>query len=378
VQNDIGDLALGLYEALLDGDGLMPALGALAGRIRASSHAMHLIRYRNGKPVGSVSTGQGGVAGPALDEYARRWVRHDPWAQVGATLPPGVHDIARLVPPDVLRRSALWQEWGRPNDAAFHAIGVPLMRRGDSIGGVFFHRRESEPPFDPRELSVMEAMFPHLRRVFAAEAQFAAAQDVPGVALRAGLDALPEGVAVIDEARRLLFANAALERMAAERDGLSLGPQGLDVQDPALRVALGRAVTAALAAANGQVGLLPMAGTLGLTRPSGRAPWMVRALPLLRGEARELPAGFRGAMLLVSDGERRGAPAAAVLGRLFALTPAEAALAASLAAGQSLEQHATRRGISRETARSQMAAIRRKTGCRRQADLAALLARVSR
>lgn len=377
MQPDIGELALGFYEALLDGDGLMPALGGLAARIGASSHAMHMIRYRNHRPVGSVSAGRGGVAGSAMEEYARHWVRYDPWALVGARLPPGVHEISRLVPADALRRSVIWNEWGRPNDAAFHAIGVPLLQRGDSIGGVFFHRRESEAPFEAGQVALLEAVFPHLRRVFAAEAQFAAAQDTPGPALRAALDALPDGVAVVDEARRLVFANAALSRMAAEEDGLSLGAQGLDVPDPAVRLALGRAVTAALAAANGQVGLLPMAGSLGLPRPSGGAPWLVRAVPVLRTEAQELPAGFKGAMLLVSDGARRATPAAAVLGRMLGLTPAEAALAASLAAGQSLEQHAGRRRISRETARSQLAAIRRKTGCRRQAELATLLARLA-
>ena len=256
MQADTSELALGLYEALLDGDGLMPALGGLAARIGASSHAVHMIRYRNNKPVGSVSAGQGGVAGPAMEAYARHWVRYDPWAQVGAKLPPGVHDISRLVPAEALRRSVIWNEWGRPNDAAFHAIGVPLMQRGDSIGGVFFHRREREAPFEARQVALLEAIFPHLRRVFAAEAQFAAAQDTPSPALRAALDTLPDGVAIFDEARRLVFANAALFRMAAQDDGLSISAQGLDVPDPAVRVALGRAVTAALAAANGQVGLV--------------------------------------------------------------------------------------------------------------------------
>lgn len=377
VQADLNELALGLYGAVLDGDGLVPALAGLAARVGASSHAVHLVRYRAGKPVGSVSAGKGGVAGAPLQDYARYWVRHDPWARVSATLPTGVHDISRLVPPGELRRSRIWNEWGRPNDAAFHALGVPLLRRGDRIGGVYFHRREAEAPFGARETALLEAVFPHLRRAFAAEADLAAARDVPAGALRAGLDALSDGVAVLDEQRRMVFANAALERMAAEEDGFTLGPAGLDVPDPVVRVALGRAVTAALAAAAGQVGLLPMAGSLGLPRRSGGAPWMVRALPLRRLEGTDLPHGFQGAMLLVGDGSRQAAPAAALLGRMFGLTPAEASLAAALAAGRTVAEHAARRGISRETARSQLAAIRRKTGCRSQVDLARLLTRLA-
>jgi DNA-binding CsgD family transcriptional regulator len=82
-------------------------------------------------------------------------------------------------------------------------------------------------------------------------------------------------------------------------------------------------------------------------------------------------------MLLVSDSAPRARPGAALLAQLFRLTPAEAALAASLAAGRTAKGHATKRGVSPETVKSQLAEIRRKTGCRRQADLAALLTRLA-
>jgi DNA-binding CsgD family transcriptional regulator len=119
-----------------------------------------------------------------------------------------------------------------------------------------------------------------------------------------------------------------------------------------------------------------MAGSLAVPRPSGKAAWLVRALPVQRAGKWDLPAGFSGAMLLVTDSSRRPRPSAALLARLFGLTPAEASLAAALAAGRSLEEHATRRGIARETARTQLAAIRRKTDCHKQGELAALLARL--
>uniref|UniRef100_UPI0022EAA828 PAS domain-containing protein n=1 Tax=Falsiroseomonas oryzae TaxID=2766473 RepID=UPI0022EAA828 len=268
--SDAAALALGLYEALLDGQGVVAAMAGLADRLGASSHAVHRIRYRDARPVGSISTGRGGVAGSALEDYARFWVRHDPWARLGGTLPLGVHDMAAIVPQATLRRSRIWNEWGRPNDAAFHALGVPLLREGDTVGGVYFHRREKEPPFTGADTRLLEALFPHLRRVFAGEAQLAAVREVPGGALQAGLDGLPDGVAVLDTERRVVFVNAALRRMAAEQDGLVLGPGGLDAPDPAVRHALSRAVTAALAATVGQVGLLPAAGSLALPRPSGQ------------------------------------------------------------------------------------------------------------
>ena len=69
-----------------------------------------------------------------------------------------------------------------------------------------------------------------------------------------------------------------------------------------------------------------------------------------------------------------GVAATPLLRALFDLTPAEAELAASLAAGETLDEIAARRNRSLETLRSHMKCLRQKTGCRRQAELAALLA----
>jgi DNA-binding CsgD family transcriptional regulator len=372
-----GEIALSLYEALLDGGGLLGAVQSFADRIGADSHAIHQMTYRNGRPSGTTCASRNGVAPEALDDYARFWVKHDPWAKAGATLPAGVHDLAEHVPPEDLARSRIWNEWGRPNDAAFHGMVVVVQREEAAIGGLVFHRRARREGFSAADQDQARALFPHLKRVFAAEAILSQAREPAGPAMRAGLDALTEGVALLDTRRKLAFANIALRRMVAQHDGLALaGDGGLDTPSAKCRQALARAVTAALAALDGQVGLLPFAGSLAVPRPSGGAPWLVRAVPVLRSDVNEVGGGFRGVMLLVTDGERRGAPNAALLARLYGLTPAQAALGAALAAGKTLQDHAAARGISQETARSHLAAVRRKTGCRRQADLAALFARL--
>jgi DNA-binding CsgD family transcriptional regulator len=374
--SDLADLTLGLYESLLDGAGLAPALDGVARRIGASSHAVHVIRYRGGQPLAAISSGRGGVAGKPMEEYARYWVRHDPWARLNARLPPGVHDFATLVPPETLRASRIWNEWGRPNEGGFHMLGVPLQRDGDRLGGMYFHRREAEPPFGEAERAVLAALFPHLGRLLAAEARLGGVREAPDTATGAALEALPDGVALLDAHRRLVFANAALRAMAAARDGLSLTLDGgLAATEPAAQGGLHRAVTAALAALGGRLALLPEAGRVAVPRPSGGA-YVVRALPLRRAPG-DGHRSFRGAMLLVTESAPRARPGAALLAQLFRLTPAEAALAASLAAGRSAKDHAARRSVSPETVKSQMAELRRKTGCRRQAELAALLARVA-
>jgi DNA-binding CsgD family transcriptional regulator len=65
-----------------------------------------------------------------------------------------------------------------------------------------------------------------------------------------------------------------------------------------------------------------------------------------------------------------------VLQALFDLTATEADLAARIAAGQTTDEIAAREGKSVSTVRNQLKSALEKTGCRRQADLAGLLARL--
>jgi DNA-binding CsgD family transcriptional regulator len=62
---------------------------------------------------------------------------------------------------------------------------------------------------------------------------------------------------------------------------------------------------------------------------------------------------------------------------IFSLTAAEGKLAKTLAAGHGIEAAASALSISRETVRAQLRAIFAKTNTKRQAELSALLARVS-
>ncbi|WP_375269400.1 hypothetical protein, partial [Phenylobacterium sp.] len=71
------------------------------------------------------------------------------------------------------------------------------------------------------------------------------------------------------------------------------------------------------------------------------------------------------------------APAADLLRSLFDLTPAEARIAQGVARGQGLEDLAEAGGVSLNTVRNQLRRVLEKTGCARQAELAALLAGVA-
>lgn len=104
------------------------------------------------------------------------------------------------------------------------------------------------------------------------------------------------------------------------------------------------------------------------------APVVVRTLPV-PAAARSPFVGAR-AILTFETLEPRRPPDAELLAKAFSLTPAEARLAALLAAGKSLSAAAEEFGITRATARIQLKAVFAKTGTHRQSELVALLARL--
>jgi DNA-binding CsgD family transcriptional regulator len=78
-------------------------------------------------------------------------------------------------------------------------------------------------------------------------------------------------------------------------------------------------------------------------------------------------------MLVVKDMERQGARSLAAFAEHFGLTPAQAALAHELIAGDGVEAAAGRLGLSRATVRTHLVRLFQKTGTRRQAELVRLM-----
>jgi DNA-binding CsgD family transcriptional regulator len=79
------------------------------------------------------------------------------------------------------------------------------------------------------------------------------------------------------------------------------------------------------------------------------------------------------AILVLTTASNEVIQSTSLLQALFDLTPAEAAVAARVAAGQTLARIAHSDAKSQETVRNQLKSVLAKTGCRRQLDLARLL-----
>jgi DNA-binding CsgD family transcriptional regulator len=101
---------------------------------------------------------------------------------------------------------------------------------------------------------------------------------------------------------------------------------------------------------------------------SKKRPLVVRGIPFLGARV----------LLVLSDLDGKPLPDAALIARLFGLSPAETRLASLIVAGLSLVQAAEELGVVHETVRTHLKAMFDKTGTRRQSELVAMLARVSR
>ena len=178
----------------------------------------------------------------------------------------------------------------------------------------------------------------------------------------------------------------ALERAAAPAQVLEDNPDAMFLLDRN-GAAAWRNSAAARLTEPGSLFMLDAGGVLQLRQPDAQARFLASRLrasgrsgPAL-GAAFPLPEatcviavdpapGGEGRVIVTARNlrahKRRRADAAA---RRFGLTASETALVESLLNGLSVEQHAELRGVSVETARSQMRAVRVKSGYSRQGEL---------
>lgn len=82
------------------------------------------------------------------------------------------------------------------------------------------------------------------------------------------------------------------------------------------------------------------------------------------------------AILFISDLTKSQTSNATLLRLIFGLTAAEARLMVALCESNDLDDVAVSFGVSRETVRTQLRAVFAKAGCRRQAELVTLVARI--
>ncbi len=272
---------------------------------------------------------------------------------------------ADVIPDEEMDRLAFITDFMRPNGIGYTASTFIRVPNGDSLV-VTAQKKLGDGPVDRPSLHLLTEFRPHIARaaMLATRLEF---ERVKGANQALEMTGLPS--AAIDQDGRVidcnaLFANLRDHIVIASGNKLKLKRKGAqEAMEDSLRLAAtpysGRAAIAKS---------LPLPGTDGLK------PAVLHLLPVRRN-ARDIfvQAAFFVILTPLADPVQPGID---LIQGLFDLSTSEARIAGQLAAGSDVNKIAADLGVSRETIRFHLKNIFAKTGVGRQAELAAIIAKI--
>ncbi|MBN9562421.1 MAG: hypothetical protein J0H14_17095 [Alphaproteobacteria bacterium] len=312
-----------------------------------------------------------GIDAGFLDSYIAHYAGVNIWTPAVAALPVGAvvtnDDVAER---RRFERSEWRNDWLRPQDL-YHGTACVLGKADGVVTEFSIMRPEKAGVMSPEQLDMLRLLVPHLQRAIRVHQELSTARVGLHGAL-AGFERLATAALIVDQAARVLFANAAAEQLLRGNDGLRGGRNGvLRAGTPPVTERL-HALIAGAARTAGLRGADP-GGTLPLPRREGRP--LVALVSPLRTEPAGLGFAPLAALVLARDPDRAPAVDTEALRALYGLTRAEAAVVAELANGCSAEAIAARGDNSIETVRTHLKRSMAKMGVGRQAELVALVLR---
>jgi DNA-binding CsgD family transcriptional regulator len=271
------------------------------------------------------------------------------------------------LPRDELVRHEYYNDYMLRSGVRSHLM-ISLASVDLDICAVNIQRSVKSEPFGREEKQFAQEIHPHLIRAFRLGQKF---QDLFALAENqaTALNAMREGVVIVDATAHVRHANMAAEGLIRARNGLDVIDGRLTATHPSTARRL-EALIGAAADSNSRRG-----GSVAVPRRDG-GTLSVTVAPLA---ALALPMFARGPAVLVTIADNRADEAVVRrnLEDVFGLTAAETRVALALLAGASPRIAAQRFDVSVNTIRSQMAAIFAKTETANQAALARLMVRLA-
>lgn len=231
-------------------------------------------------------------------------------------------------------------------------------------------RSESQPDFSREELAVFDQFLPHINRAAELYTKMGELkrEHIPE---RSALNQVQQGILIFDTTFKVVFKNRTADDVIANNKGLRLNEDGMfsfheKEFSREFIISLSEAVRASLESTEqGEAVLCYCYGGQNLT---------VIVSPLATGKPGSGESSNRGgAMINLYDWANRPSVSPEQLQRFFGLSRAEARVSAFLLSGHSTSDIAEQLNRSRETVKSHLQAIYRKTNTSRQGELVALL-----
>ncbi len=303
-----------------------------------------------------------------MKEYLDGMVPQDPTVQYLVQHPdePIVHD-GLVITEQEKDRHAYYDWHGRHSDTRFRLVGQ--ARPAPAVqAGVALHRTRRAGRYEPADIERFAFLHGHLRRALAIGFRLGALNALHQSTTEL-LDGHAAAILLLDEQRRVIYANRSAEMLLSADDGIRLLAKRIDLSNRAENARLEELIASTVSLETPSLG---RGGTMRASRHSGKRPCSILVAPVSRrywGISAVHPA----VCVVITDPEARDLLPHDRLRDIYGLTAAEAKLAALVASGQELRSAAARLGITYGTARARLAVVFQKTETTRQAELVALL-----
>jgi DNA-binding CsgD family transcriptional regulator len=304
-----------------------------------------------------------------MDAYQDGMVPLDPTVQYLVRHPnePIVHD-GLVITEREKDRHAYYDWHGRHSDTRFRMVGQVRPVPGVQAG-VALHRTRTVGRFESDDIERFSDLYGHLEKALAIGFRLGSLGALQQCTTEL-LDRNPAAVVLLDEHKRVVYANRSAEALRSSGDGIRLSSNGIVALRKQDHDRLQGLITRVLSAVTSP-GACP-GGLMRVLRPSGKRPYAILVAPV----SRRYPvlSVLRPAVcIMITDPDgQRPLPSQRVQAA-FGLTEAEARLASLLASGAELRSAASELKITYGTARARLAEIFQKTETRRQGELIKLL-----
>lgn len=347
-----------IYDATVDEEEFAALPGMLADAFGARSCVIHWWHAGSGAQV---MAHNGYFPDGEMQNYAENFTTFDLWSHVG--LQPArqnkVTNLDEFVDPAEYEKGIFYNEWIRAmGDDTFHCLGTAVKTRW-GYGFVGLHRGRRQGGFTDESVKAMERTIVHLRRMLTMRGTLEA-QTIRASRAEAVLDACGDALLTLAPDGGIVHANASAERILRRADGIACVRGKLHALDPSADNRMKKAIAAASAAAD------PQASSVALPRsPGGQYDAAVAGLRI--GGSSNL------VVMTLRDPDSVDPTVPHRLMSLYGLSQAEADVAVRLADGATPAQIADERRVAGHTVRFQLKSLCQKMGCRRQAEVAALV-----
>lgn len=352
-----------LYEAPLQPSRWEKFLRLTANAIGGEAAALLLHDFSDSQ---SLVARQWGIDPEATRRYQEHYSGLDVWLQGMSKIEDWLGTSEQFVPFAELKRTEFYNDLVLPFGIP-HGIFGMVERSPSRVATLSIYRSLREGAFQQGDLHLLRFLKPHINRAYRLHSKLASARN-HSASLQSALDSLTMPVILLAPKARVVTMNRAAEQILIENDGLVIRAGGLQSEHIGECAQLQKLVAEATSTSTG-TGVGP-AGVMTVSRHD--RPSLQLLVSPIRGVDMDEAHPVR-AIVFIGDPTQRVRPAHDTLRLLFKLTPAECRFAMLLTDGHSPVAIAEKIGVSRNTLKSQLASIFRKTGTSRQPELVRLL-----